>query len=222
MLAGERRHLDRVRLFHPLDTVWCLLLQSLFKKFKHRAGNCTPTQETIALRVFHPKQHAPTARTNVLLEGLVRDIVSQSSLDDLSMRFFGNSNGEAISGRITGRIQDPHEQPRDIVIVAFENLRPVGYTEISCFPEHTETAEIAMFVRTDKQRRGIGKVMLQEAVREMRENNVKTLTFFVHPDNVKMKSALQHWSRAQEWQDVPFQKALREGEVVYAVNVDVK
>ena len=63
-------------------------------------------QQTIELRVFHPKQIAPTARKNRVGEGLVRDVVSHSSLADLRMRFFGTPNVEAIPGRITGSIPD--------------------------------------------------------------------------------------------------------------------
>jgi hypothetical protein len=63
-------------------------------------------QETFEFRVFHPKQLAPTALKNILLEGFVRDVVSHVDPADLRMRFFGNPNIEAIPGRITGRIPD--------------------------------------------------------------------------------------------------------------------
>ncbi len=87
-------------------------------------------KELLELKVFHPRQKAPTARSNLTLEGYVREVVSHTSRDDLLMRFFGLPNIEAIPGRITGRIADHHEQPRDAVIVAIVNGRPVGYTDV--------------------------------------------------------------------------------------------
>ncbi len=176
----------------------------------------------VELKVFHPKQHAPDALQNRVLEGLVRDVVSHSSSTDLRMRFFGNPNIEAIPGRITGSIADPYEQPRDTVIVAFENRRPVGYTDISCFSGQAGTAEISMLVRSDMQRRGIGETMMQETVRELRGEGVKQLESYVHPENGKMKMALQKWGRARELQDVTFRKTIQEGEVVYSIDLEVK
>jgi GNAT superfamily N-acetyltransferase len=129
-------------------------------------------QQTIELRVFHPRQVAPTVRKNMLLEGFVRDVVSYSSLADLRMRFFGTPNVEAIPGRITGSIPHTYEQPRDTVIVAFANQRPVGYTDLSRLSGQPDTAEISLLVRTDRQRRGVGKALLQAAVRELRAEGI--------------------------------------------------
>jgi len=179
-------------------------------------------QETIALRVFHPKQQAPTALQNTMLEEFIREIVGQSSLADLRMRFFGTPDIEAIAGRITGRIADPYEQPRDAVIVAFENQIPVGYADISRFSEQPETAEISMLVRSDRQRRGMGKVMLQQVVRELRTEGVKRIESYIHPENGKMKRALQKWSQTQELQDVIFRKSVQEGEIVYSLDLEAK
>ena len=101
-----------------ISTLPGLLSFKILVPFESR---CMRNQETIELRVFHPKRKAPTALKNIVLEGFVRDVVSHSSLDDLRMRFFGNPNVEAIPGKITGRIPDKYEQPRDTVIVVFEN-----------------------------------------------------------------------------------------------------
>src|SRR5260370_42277650 len=114
-------------------------------------------QQTSELRVFHPKQIAPTARKNRVVEGLVRDVVSHSSPADLWMRFLGNPNVEAIPGRITGSIPHTYEQPRHTVIVGFVNRRPVGYTDISRLSAQPDTAEISMLVRAHWHMRGIGK-----------------------------------------------------------------
>jgi RimJ/RimL family protein N-acetyltransferase len=179
-------------------------------------------QETIEFRVFHPKQIAPTARKNRVVEGLVRDVVSHSSLADLRMRFFGNPNVEAIPGRITGSIPHTYERPRDTVIVAFENQRPVGYTDISRLSGQTDAAEIAMLVRTDRQRRGIGKAMMQAAVRELRAEGIKQLEAYIHPENSKMIRALQKWSRTEELQDVTFRRTVQQGEVVYFIELEAK
>jgi RimJ/RimL family protein N-acetyltransferase len=179
-------------------------------------------QETIALRVFHPKQQAPTALQNTMLEEFIREIVGQSSLADLRMRFFGIPDIEAIAGRITGRIVDSYEQPRDIVIVAFENQRPVAYTDIARFSQQPGTAEISMLVRSDRQRRGIGKAMLQQVVCELRAEGVKQIESYIHPENSKMKRALQKWGQAQELQDVQFRKSFREGEIVYRLGLEAK
>ena len=179
-------------------------------------------QEAIALRVFHPKQQAPTALQNRVLEGYIREIVGQSSLADLRMRFFGIPDIEAIAGRITGRIVDSYEQPRDIVIVAFENQRPVAYTDIARFSQQPGTAEISMLVRSDRQRRGIGKAMLQQVVRELRAEGVKQIESYIHPENSKMKRALQKWGQAQELQDVQFRKSFREGEIVYRLGLEAQ
>jgi RimJ/RimL family protein N-acetyltransferase len=179
-------------------------------------------QEAIALHVFHPKQQAPTALQNRMLEEFIREIVGQSSLVDLRMRFFGIPDVESIAGRVTGRIADSYEQPRDAVIVAFEHQRPVGYADISRFSQQPETAEISMLVRSDRQRRGIGKVMLQQVVRELRAEGVKRIESYIHPENGKMKRALQKWSQTQELQDVQFRKSVQEGEIVYRLDLEAQ
>jgi RimJ/RimL family protein N-acetyltransferase len=176
-------------------------------------------QEQLELKVFHPRQKAPTARSNLTLEGYVREVVSHSSRDDLLMRFFGRPNVEAIPGRITGRIADQHEQPRDVVIVAFVNRGPVGYTDVARFSEHPDTAELAMLVRTDMQRRGIGLAMLQETVHVLRDEGVSHLVVYVHPDNRKMQNALQKWRQTEELRDVTFRRSIEDGEMSYALDL---
>lgn len=182
----------------------------------------TRNQETIELCVFHPKQQAPTALSNIVLEGMVRDVVGHCSEADLLMRFLGYADVEAIPGRITGRIPDTYEQPRDTVIVAFENQQPVGFTDISCFSEQNDTAEFSMLVRTDRQRSGIGKALMQEVVREQRDEGTRKLEAYIHPDNFKMLSAFQKWSRAEELQDVTFRKTLEDGAFVYEIDLAAK
>ena len=136
------------------------------------------------------------------------------------MRFFVRPNIEAIPGRITGRIADHHEQPRDVVIVAFVNRRPVGYTDVSRFSEHPDTAELAMLVCTDMQRRGIGQAMLQATVRVLREEGVSHLEVYVHPDNRKMQKAFQKWSQTEELHDVTFRGSVEDGEIVYVLDLE--
>jgi RimJ/RimL family protein N-acetyltransferase len=180
------------------------------------------TQEALAFLVFHPKQKSAHALTNLFLERFVREIVSQSSKSDLWMRFFGIPNVETITGRITGRIADPYEQSRDTVIVAFENRRPVGYADIARLSEQADRAEIAMLVRSDRQRRGIGKAMMQAVIQASRKEGVKQLEAYVHPENIKMQGALQKWSRMEEMRDVTFRKTFREGEIVYTIDLGAK
>jgi hypothetical protein len=104
--------------------------QTLLKQQADRDKN---GQELLELKMFHPRRKEPTARSNLALVGYVREVVSHTCPDDLLMRFFGWPNIEAIPGRITGRIADHYEQPRDAVIVAFVNRRPVGYTDVARF-----------------------------------------------------------------------------------------
>jgi hypothetical protein len=85
----------------------------------------------------------------------VRAVVSHSSPADLWMRFFGIPNVEAIPGRITGSIPHTYEQPRDTVIVAFANQRPVGYTDLSRLSGQPDTAEISLLVRDVTIRRTV-------------------------------------------------------------------
>src|SRR6266699_1325583 len=176
-------------------------------------------QAAIECRVFHPTQQAPDAPSNVVLEGFVREVISQTALADLQMRFFGNPVIEVIAGRITGRIPDQYEQPRDCVIVAFEKRRPVGYTDVIRFSEQMDTAEFSILVRTDMQRRGIGKAMMQCAIQDLRQARVKHLEAYVHPENIKMNQAFQKWSRPGELQDVTIRKTIQKGEVVYLMNI---
>ena len=176
-------------------------------------------QAAIECRVFHPAQQAPDAPSNVVLEGFVREVISQSGLADLQMRFFGNPVIEAIAGRITGRIPDQYEQPRDCVIVAFEKRKPVGYIDAIRFSEQMDTAEFSILVRTDMQRRGIGKAMMQCAIQDLRQARVKHLEAYVHPENIKMNQAFQKWSRPGGLQDVTIRKTIQEGEVVYLINI---
>jgi len=79
-----------------------------------------------------------------------------------------------------------------------------------------------MLVRTDRQRRGIGKALLQAAVRELRAEGIKQLEAYIHPENSKMKRALQKWSRTEELQDVTFRRTIQQGEVVYLIELEAK
>jgi RimJ/RimL family protein N-acetyltransferase len=186
---------------------------------KERNRKYMLNQATIECRVFHPTRQAPDAPSNIELEGFVREVISQTALDDLQMRFFGRPLIEAIPGRITGRIPDRYEQPRDCVIVAFEKQRPVGYADAIRFAEQQDTAEFSLLVRTDKQRRGIGKVMLRESIQDLRQAKIKHLEAYVHPENIKMNRAFQKWSRPGEMQDTAIRKAIQEGEVVYLIDI---
>lgn len=177
------------------------------------------SQEAITFLVFHPRRKAPQHATNIFLEKWVSEIVGSSSQSDLCMRFFGMPDIEAIAGRITGRISDPYEQPRDTVILAFEKRRPVGYADITRFAEHAPDAEISLFVRSDRQRQGIGTAMLQEVLHVMPTEGVNHLEAYVHPENVKVREAFQKWSRMQEMRAVTFRKTFREGEVVYTLDL---
>jgi RimJ/RimL family protein N-acetyltransferase len=177
------------------------------------------TRATIECRVFHPTQQTPDAPSNIVLEGFVREVISQTALADLQMRFFGSPVIEAIAGRITGRIPDQYEQPRDCVIVAFERQRPVGYTDVIRFSEQQDMAEFSLLVCTDMQRRGIGKAMMQELIQDLRQASVKHLEAYVHLENIKMNQAFQKWSRPGELQDVTIRRTIQEGEVVYFIDI---
>ena len=177
-------------------------------------------QELFELNVFHPRREVPTARSNLTLEGYIREVVSHTGRDDLLMRFFGWPDIKAIPGRITGRIADHHEQPQDAVIVAFVNGRPVGYTDVARFSEHPDTAELAPLVRTDMQRGGIGQAMLQATARVLREEGVSHLMVYIHPDNRKMQNALQKWSQTEELHDVTFRRSIEDGEMSYALDLE--
>lgn len=179
-------------------------------------------QERCELRVFHPRQKGPLARSNLTLEGYVREVVSRCSLDDVLMRFFGLPGIQAIPGRITGRIADHHEQPRDAVMVAFVNRRPVGYADVVRFSEHPDTAEFSMLVCTAMQRRGIGQAMLQAAAHAMREEGVSHLRAYVHPDNTRMQLALQKWSSAEELRDVIFRRFVEDDRLIYVLDVEAR
>lgn len=179
-------------------------------------------QEQLELNVFHPRREAPDARSNLTLEEDVREVVSHSSLDDLLMRFFGRPDMDAIPGRITGRIADHHEQPRDAVIVALVNQRPVGYTDITRFSQHADIAELSMLIRTDMQRRGIGQAMLQEAARVLPEEGITHLQVYIHPDNWKMQKAFQRWSQTEALRAVTFRSSLGDGELVYALDLEAQ
>ena len=135
----------------------------------------------------------PDAPQNQELEGLVSEVVTHTDKEDLRMRFFGNPNVEAIPARITGRRPDKYEQPREVVIVAFNKEKPVGYTDIAEDTSCERTAEIAMLVRSDVQRQGIGEAMLKKAVEETRKKGIRYLKGYVHPENYKMKQALKKW-----------------------------
>jgi acetyltransferase len=145
------------------------------------------------LRIYHPKQVRPDAPQNQELEGLVNEVVTHSAKEDLHMRFFGHPNIEAIAARITGRRRDKYEQPRDMVIVAFNNDKPVGYTDIVQDPCGEQTAEIAMLVRSDMQRQGIGEAMVKKALEETRMEGIRHLKAYIHRANYKMKQALKKW-----------------------------
>jgi len=177
-------------------------------------------QELLELQVFHPRREEPTSPSNLALEGYVREVVSHTDRRDLLMRFFGWPNMEAIPGRITGRIADQHEQPRDAVIVAFVNRRPVGYIDVARFSAHPDTAELGMLLRTDMQRRGIGQAMRQETLHVLREEGVSYLEIRIHPDNRKIQNARQKWIQTEELRVVAFRRSIEDGEMSYTLALE--
>jgi RimJ/RimL family protein N-acetyltransferase len=176
--------------------------------------------ETIEYSVFHPKQEGPTATSNRELEEYVRNIVSHSSETDLQRRFFSMPNLETIPGSITGSIPDKDVQPRDIVIVAFANQEPVGYTDIARIAGQADRAEMAMLVRSDLQRKGIGKTMMQAMIPLLRNEGVKHVVARVHPENTKMNQALYKWSQTEGLQDITFRSAVQEDEIVHYIDLE--
>ncbi len=172
--------------------------------------------KSLALRIYHPKQVRPDAPQNQELEGLVSEVVTHSDTQDLQMRFFGNPNVEAIPARITGRRLDTYEQPRDLVIVAFNKDKPVGYTDIAEDTSCEQTAEIAMLVRSDMQRQGIGEALLKKAVEETQKKGIRHLKGYLHPENYKMKQALKKWS-----EDLPVRVRTKweAGELTYVIDL---
>jgi GNAT superfamily N-acetyltransferase len=168
------------------------------------------------VRIYQPNQVRPDAPQNQELEKLVREVVSHSDKEDLHMRFFGIPDVEAIPARITGRRLDPYEPPRDLVIVAFNKEQPVGYTDIAQDPPGEQTVEIALLVRTDMQRQGIGEAMFQTALEETRKKGIRHLIGYLHPENYKMKQALTKWS---EKLHVHVRKEWGAGGLLYVVDL---
>ena len=158
----------------------------------------------------------PDAPQNQELEGLISEVVTHTDKEDLQMRFFGNPNVEAIPARITGRRPDKYEQPREMVIVAFNKEEPVGYTDITEDTSCERTAEIAMLVRSDVQRQGTGEAMLKKALEETRKKGIRYLKGYVHPENYKMKQALKKWS---EDLYVRMRKEWEAGELTYVLDL---
>ena len=129
-------------------------------------------------------------------------------------------NLETIPGSMTGSIPDKDVQPRDIVIVAFANQEPVGYTDIARIAGQTDRAEMAMLVRSDLQRKGIGKTMMQAMIPLLHHEGVKHVVARVHLENTKMNHALYKWSQAEELQDITFRSAVQEDEIVHFIDLE--
>jgi GNAT superfamily N-acetyltransferase len=168
------------------------------------------------LRIYHPKQVKPDAPQNQELERLVSDVVTHTDKEDLYLRFFSYPNVEAIPARITGRKPDKCEQPRDMVIVAFNKEQPVGYTDIAEGISGEQTAEIALLVRTDMQRQGFGEAMVKKAVEETRKKGIRHLKGYIYPENYKMKQALTKWS---EHLQIHVRKEGEAGKLTYVIDV---
>ncbi len=176
--------------------------------------------ETIECSVFHPKQEGPTAASNRELEEYVRNVLSHSSETDLGRRFFGMPDLEDIPGSMTGSIPNKNGQPRDFVIVAFTNQEPVGYTDIARIAGQADRAEMAMLVRADQQRKGIGKTMMQTMIQLLRNEGVKHVEARVHPENTKMNQTLYTWSQTEGLQDVTFSSGMQEDEIVHLIDLE--
>ena len=175
-----------------------------------------PGVRDISIRIYHPKQVRPDAPQNQEVERLVREVLTHSQKEDLHLRFFGLPDVEVISARLTGRRRDPYEQPRDLVLVAVSNDHPVGYTDLVQDPPGEQTAEIAMLVRSDRQRQGIGEAMVKKALEEARKEGIRHLKGYLHPDNYKMKQALTKWS---DQLHLHVRKQWEAGELMYVLDV---
>ena len=79
---------------------------------------------------------------------------------------------------------------------------------------------MGMLVRTDMQRNGIGKTMMQAMIQLLRDEGVKHVEARVHPENTKMNQALHKWSQAEGLQDVTFSTALQEDEIVHYIDLE--
>ncbi len=64
--------------------------------------------------------------------------------------------------------------------------------------------------------------MLQAAVRELHAEGITQGVSYIHPENRKMKGALQKWSHVQELQDMIFRQAVQGGELVYVLDLEAK
>lgn len=168
------------------------------------------------LKIYHPKQVRPDAPQNQELEGLVSEVVAHVKKADLYMRFFGHPNIAAIAARMTGREPHPYEQPRDTVIVAFNEEQPVGYTDIVEDPSGEQTAEFAILISSQMQRQGIGEAMIKQALEETRLKGIRHLKAYVHQDNDKMKQALKKWT---EDLHICMKKEWEEEELIYVLQL---
>ncbi len=147
---------------------------------------------------------------------MVRDVVIHSDEEDLYQRFFGYPDVEAIPARITGRRLDPFEPPRELVIVAFNQDQPVGYTDITEGLPGEQAVEIALLVRTDRQRQGIGEAMFKTTLEETRKKGIRHLKGYLLPDNYKMQRALAKWSEKLQ---IQVREQWEAGELTYVVDV---
>lgn len=168
-------------------------------------------------KILYPTASPPDSDQNRALEAYISSIIAHTNITDLYLRFFGIPDKDAVSGRITGRIPQEYERPREIVVVAFENGEPVGYGEI--IPNGVKDGEFAMLVASDKNKHGIGKGLFQHTIREALTQGKSGVHSYVDPENRRIIRSLRKWGQETLDVDIKIDCDKRYGPIRYSFNL---
>jgi acetyltransferase len=110
------------------------------------------------------------------------DLIARSNAQDLQMRFF----------RLVRRLPASElarytqiDYDREMAFVAVRAGEILGEVRLFMYPGN-EAAEFALLVRTDMQRRGLGRALLGKAIEFCRAHGKATLIGQIQPDNAAM------------------------------------
>ena len=110
------------------------------------------------------------------------EFIGRIAPEDLRMRF-----DRGMPARDLARYTeiDPERESAFVAVAPEAPDEILGEVRVYCFPDG-ETAEFAILVRSDAQRRGIGRALLREAIDYSRSRGAKALIGQMRPDNEAM------------------------------------
>ena len=82
---------------------------------------------------------------------------------------------------------------RHVVLIAFQDDRPIGEGRFYRLTAESDTADVALAVASDQQQRGVGRALIAALAVEADRRGIRRFVFDVSPENGVVVSLLKRW-----------------------------